>query len=122
MPSGAALTGQTFAWTPASSQAGTYPVTFTVSDGQLTDSETVTITVAGVLNDQIAPAVVQCSPAPDAIQVPLNNLVTLHITDADSGVDANSVAIRVDGSVVYQGNVARLHERHGPLQPVRHEE
>ncbi len=106
LPSGAALTGQTFAWTPASSQTGTYPVTFTVSDGQLTDSETVSLTVSGVLNDQIAPAVVQWSPAPDAIQVPLNNLVTLHITDANSGVDANSVAIRVDGNVVYQGNMA----------------
>jgi PKD repeat protein len=104
LPSGAALTGQTFAWTPTSSQIGTCPVTFTVSDGQLTDSETVNITVAGVLKDQIAPAV-EWSPTPDAIQVPLNNLVTLHITDANSGVDANSVAIRVDGSIVYQGNV-----------------
>ena len=105
LPSGAALTGQTFAWTPASSQAGTYPVTFTVSDGQLTDSETVSITVASSPTDQIAPAVVQSLPAPDAIQVPLNNLVTLHVTDANAGVDANSVVIRVDGSVVYQGNV-----------------
>ena len=105
LPSGAALTGQTFAWTPASSQTGTFPVTFAVSDGQLTDSETVSITVASVLNDQIAPLVVQSSPAPDAIQVPLNNLVTLHITDANSGVDANSVAIQVDGTVIYQGNV-----------------
>jgi PKD repeat protein len=105
LPSGAALTGQTFAWTPVSSQTGAYPVTFTVSDGQLTDSETVTITVAGVRNDQIAPLVVQSMPAPDAIQVPLNNLVTLHITDANSGVDANSITIRLDDSIVYQGNV-----------------
>ncbi len=105
LPSGAALTGQTFAWTPTSSQTGTYPVTFTVSDGQLTDSKTVTITVAGTLNDQIAPVVVQSSPTADAIQVPLNNLVTLHITDANSGVDANSVAIQIDGGIVYQGNV-----------------
>jgi hypothetical protein len=31
LPSGAALTGPTFAWTPVSSRAGTYPVTFAVS-------------------------------------------------------------------------------------------
>jgi len=105
LPSGAALMGQTFAWTPASSQTGTFPVTFAVSDGQVTDSETVSITVASILNDQIAPVVIQSSPAPDAIQVPLNNLVTLHITDASAGVDASSVTIQVDGSVVYQGNV-----------------
>lgn len=50
LPSGAALTDHhdrtaTFAWTPTSSQSGTYPVTFTVSDGTVTDSEAVTLTV-----------------------------------------------------------------------------
>jgi PKD repeat protein len=104
-PSGATLTGPTFVWTPTSGQTGTYSVTFTVSDGELADSETISITVGNVPDDQIAPAVVQFAPAPDAIQVPLNRLVTLHITDANAGVDANSVIIRVDGSVVYQGNV-----------------
>jgi PKD repeat protein len=105
LPNGATLTGQTFAWTPTSGQAGSYPVTFTVSDGTLTDSKTAIITVTSAADDQIVPVVAQCSPAPDAIQVPLNNLMTLHITDANAGVDANSVAIRVNGSLVYQGNV-----------------
>jgi len=37
---------RTFSWTPASGQAGTYPdVHFQVSDGSLTDSEDITITV-----------------------------------------------------------------------------
>ncbi len=39
---------RTFSWTPAYNQAGTYAVTFTVSDGVLTDSETITITVNNV--------------------------------------------------------------------------
>jgi PKD repeat protein len=104
LPSGATLTGQTFAWTPASTQTGLYTITFTVSDGTLTDSRTATLTVARAVNDQVVPVVAQCLPAPDAIQVPLNNLMTLHITDANTGVDPHSVAIRVNGSLVYQGN------------------
>lgn len=105
LPSGATFTGQTFAWTPGANQVGSYMITFTASDGALTDAKTATITV-GNAKDLTAPAVVQCSPAPDAIQVPLNNLVTLHITDAGVGVDANAVIIRVNGNIVYQGNVS----------------
>lgn len=47
LPHGAALDGATgaFSWTPARSQAGTYVVHFTVSDGTLSDGEDVTITV-----------------------------------------------------------------------------
>jgi hypothetical protein len=37
---------RTFSWTPSSGQAGTYPdVHFEVSDGELTDSENITVTV-----------------------------------------------------------------------------
>jgi len=46
LPSGAALNGQVFDWTPSFDQAGVYAVTFAVSDGTLVDSEIVTITVA----------------------------------------------------------------------------
>ncbi len=104
LPSGATLTGPTFAWAPTSNQVGSYPVTFTVSDGMLTDSKTATITAGMIGDDRAMPVVAQCSPVPDAIQVSLNNLVTFHITDADTGVDANAVAIRVNGNLVYQGN------------------
>jgi hypothetical protein len=54
--------------------------------------------------DRTPPVVTRSSPAPEAIQVPLNNLVTLHLADAGSGVDADSVTIRVNGSVIYQGD------------------
>ncbi|NQU10447.1 putative Ig domain-containing protein, partial [bacterium] len=50
LPSGASFNAstRTFSWTPGYTQAGSYPVTFTVSDGSLTDSEAVTITVNNV--------------------------------------------------------------------------
>ncbi|MFA6111264.1 MAG: putative Ig domain-containing protein, partial [Candidatus Latescibacterota bacterium] len=45
-PSGSALSGSTFTWTPSYAQAGTYTITFTAADGRGgSDSKTVTITV-----------------------------------------------------------------------------
>jgi hypothetical protein len=49
LPTGATFTGNTFSWTPSSSQAGTYTVTFSVSDGTNTVSENVTITVTAAV-------------------------------------------------------------------------
>ena len=45
LPSGATFSGSTFSWTPGYGQAGSYQVTFIASDGQLQDTETITITV-----------------------------------------------------------------------------
>ena len=47
LPSGASfnLTTRTFSWTPSFVQSGVYNVTFVVSDGLLSDEETITITV-----------------------------------------------------------------------------
>ncbi|MDF1554168.1 MAG: PKD domain-containing protein [Deferrisomatales bacterium] len=45
LPSGAAFVAGTFTWTPGYAQAGAHEVTFTASDGSLTNSEVVTITV-----------------------------------------------------------------------------
>ncbi|MBI4149096.1 tandem-95 repeat protein [Candidatus Woesearchaeota archaeon] len=45
LPQGAAFQNRQFSWTPTFQQAGSYPVTFTVSDGSLTDSETITIRI-----------------------------------------------------------------------------
>jgi hypothetical protein len=47
LPSGATFSAstRTFRWTPGSSQSGSYSVTFSVSDGSLNDSETVTFSV-----------------------------------------------------------------------------
>ena len=48
LPRRATFSGQRFSWTPTAGQAGTYQVTFTVSDGTLEDSELVTIAVTPV--------------------------------------------------------------------------
>ena len=51
LPEGAELNGADFSWTPDYDQAGNYDVTFIVTDdgeGELTDEETVTITVVNV--------------------------------------------------------------------------
>jgi len=48
LPEGADFAGETFFWTPTYAQAGTYEVTFTASDGQDTDWETIAITVKNI--------------------------------------------------------------------------
>jgi PGF-pre-PGF domain-containing protein len=50
LPAGARLDSSTgiFEWTPATGQAGIYSITFTVSDGALSESTTATITVSKV--------------------------------------------------------------------------
>ncbi|MFH1174621.1 MAG: PKD domain-containing protein [archaeon] len=45
LPQGSTFNNRTFSWTPSYDQAGDYPITFIVSDGQLTDNETITIHV-----------------------------------------------------------------------------
>lgn len=113
VPSGADFAGPSFSWTPTSSQVGSHEITFITSDGQLQDSETITILVVSAAPDSTPPVVARCSPAVDAIQVPLNNLLTLHVTDAGRGVDAGSVTIAVDDDIIYQGDTAVYAAAHG---------
>jgi hypothetical protein len=53
LPDGAVFDNATltFSWTPRFDQAGVYSVTFEVSDGELTDSEDITITVLQLYED-----------------------------------------------------------------------
>jgi len=113
LPSGANFTGQTFTWVPTYEQAGTYSVTFRVSDGELTDSEPITITVANVTPDLTAPTTAASYPAVDAIQVPLNPVISLTVSDAGQGVDAGTVTIRVNDQLVYSGNAASYQSVYG---------
>lgn len=105
LPSGATFSGSSFRWTPTPDQVGAYDVTFVASDGQLQDTETVTLYVMGTGTDTTAPTVTGFDPKPGAIQVALNNLVTLRVADAGHGVNPESVVIEVNGSIVYQGDV-----------------
>jgi hypothetical protein len=112
LPSGASFSSGTFSWTPSFTQAGTYVVTFVASDGSLSDTEQVTITVGNVA-DETAPAVVDLYPEPDAIQIPVNPLIVFAVSDAGLGVDANTVTIQVDGQLVYSGNQAESQSIYG---------
>ena len=63
LPAGASLNSSTgaFAWTPGAGQAGTYPVVFTVSDGQLTDSQTAVI--RALLSSQAPTVTLELTPS-----------------------------------------------------------
>ena len=52
--------------------------------------------------DTDPPVVTNISPAPGSEQVPLNNLISFNITDDDTGVDADSVEVKVNGKTVYK--------------------
>ena len=111
LPIGATFAGQSFRWTPAPNQAGTYHVTFIASDGRLQDSETITIIVYST--DTSAPTVSGLSPAADSIQMPLDRLVILHVADNGEGVDANSLTIKVSDNIVYTGDTADYNSSYG---------
>lgn len=78
------LSGNTFTWTPSASDIGVHELTFTVSDGSLSDSETVSITVNNV-ND--APLLINfVAPTTDNASVIFENysLVNVSISALDS--------------------------------------
>ena len=63
-------------------------------------------------SDGIAPTVTNCLPVADDIQVPLNSLITLHITDT-LGVAAGSVTITLDGDTIYTGDSSEYTSANG---------
>lgn len=77
MPQGANLAGNTFAWTPSFTQAGTYSVTFFASDGSAQDSETIMITVNEAGNQ--APTLNVVSPQ----TITENQLLTFTLSGTD---------------------------------------
>ena len=73
---------RTFTWTPASSQAGTYTVTFAVTDGSLTDSESVRISATALNRAPVLATIGNKS-------VPTGNLLTFTVSATD--LDNNSL-------------------------------
>ena len=63
-------------------------------------------------SDGIAPTVTNCLPAADDIQVPLNSLIILHVTDT-LGVAAGSVTITLDGNTIYTGDTSEYSSANG---------
>ena len=98
LPQGAAFNPATrsFTWTPTSTQAGTYHVLFTVSDGALSDDESVPITVSDPALDTMPPMIgaIVATPNPAPVTTPIG--VTVPVTDpgaASSGVASVSYSI-----------------------------
>ncbi len=63
--------------------------------------------------DETAPSISNCSPAPGSIQVPLNNLMTLDATDDNTGIDPDSIVIKINDEIIYSGNQAEYTSIHG---------
>jgi|GEM_PF-579776 len=84
----------------------------------MTSNKSVTAHFTAVSNDNEPPVLLGFSPLADAIQVPLNSLVLLRLTDSGDGVDANTVTIRINDNVVYAGNVASVSGAHGVCRRV----
>ncbi len=75
----------TFSWIPAFGQAGSYPVHFSVSDGTLSDSEDITITV----NHSNQPPVFDNFPYPSNV----NEGALINFTVSASDPDGNNVTM-----------------------------
>lgn len=84
-----------FSWTPSIGQAGTYYVTFSVSDGSLTDSETVKITVN---EPSIAPVIDSFNPG-DSQFFEETNTITINASAHDDNGDDLSYTISIDSVV-----------------------
>ena len=96
VPSGAAITDDgNFTWTPTESQDGDHTITVQVTDGSLTDSETLTVTVNEV----------NVAPVLNAIgDQTVNELVELTFTATASDTDVvdnvvNTLTFSFDGTV-----------------------
>ena len=68
------LENNIFTWKPGYSDSGTYGVEFTVSDGELNDSETITITVKDVNR---APEISLISPQNNSIIKDINQTIDI---------------------------------------------
>jgi hypothetical protein len=92
---------RTFAWTPVSSQVGTYNVTFRVTEGKLSDTTTVMITVNNI--NVNSPQVLTPAPTPVLTPAPTNTVDIgnfLEITDksVDAGTTLEFVINAVNGN------------------------
>ncbi|MCX5701718.1 MAG: putative Ig domain-containing protein [Candidatus Omnitrophica bacterium] len=98
LPTGASFNASTrvFSWTPTLSQAGSYSVTFSVSDGNGgSDSEAISITVQDINTDTEPPFVDSLNPDSEEVQVPTDTNIVFHIKDNSRGVDINSISMSV---------------------------
>ena len=102
----------TFTWTPGEAQGpGSYPVTFTVSDGSLANAQTITITVAEV---NVPPTLTPIGPKS------VNELASLTFTVSATAPDlpANTLAYSATGLPPGASfNTTTRSSRRRPLKP-----
>ncbi|AKB29743.1 hypothetical protein MSSIT_3024 [Methanosarcina siciliae T4/M] len=82
-----------FSWTPAVGQAGVYTFTFEVSDGYLTDSENVTVTVNKLNN----PPVIDSFEPPDGSSFSEGERIEVSVNASDADGDLLKYSIMIDG-------------------------
>ena len=110
VPSGAAITDDgNFTWTPTESQDGDHTITVQVTDGSLTDSETLTVTVnevnvAPVLNtigDQTVNELVELTFTATASDTDVVDNVVNTLTFSFDGTVPSGAAITDDGNFTW---------------------
>ncbi|MBI2667903.1 tandem-95 repeat protein [Candidatus Woesearchaeota archaeon] len=97
LPTGAVLNGQIFSWTPSFNQAGNYQITFTVSDGLLTDSEVISVIVNNVNRIPVINALPNQNVNEDNV---LNNAFDLDNFASDLDGDSLSYSVNSNNNIV----------------------
>ncbi|UGV40626.1 PKD domain-containing protein [Methanococcoides orientis] len=104
LPSGAsfdAISG-VFSWTPSDVPTGDYGLVFEVTDGELTDSEAMIITVNAVNNDPLVnnlPVITALSPANDAV-FEVGDVINIVVSASDADGQELNYLLKIDGHVV----------------------
>ncbi|WP_162197322.1 PKD domain-containing protein [Methanosarcina mazei] len=107
LPQGASFnrTSGAFSWTPAVGQAGVYTITFKVSDGYLTDSENVTVTVNKLNN----PPVINFFEPINGSSFSEGERIGISVNATDAEKQALNYSIKIDG-VMYSSDPAYIWE------------
>ncbi len=107
-----------FTWTPNSDQSGNYVVEITVTDGSLTDSQSISITISNVLGlENVNVIEVYPNPTTDYVSVKSSLAKTIRILDMDGKeVLSESLVEKVDVSRLSNGvYVLKLEDAEGKL-------
>ncbi|AKB69077.1 hypothetical protein MSMAL_2534 [Methanosarcina mazei LYC] len=107
LPEGASFnrTSGAFAWTPAVGQTGVYTIAFKVSDGYLTDSENVTVTVNKLNN----PPVIDFFEPINGSSFSEGERIGISVNATDAEKQALNYSIKIDG-VMYSSDPAYIWE------------
>ena len=96
LPSGALFSEDTFTWTPSDGDAGSYVASFEVTDGYLTDTMNVSITVTPMNH---IPEISLFEPA-DGSVFKEGSIIDVNVAATDDDGDSLDYSIEINGSVV----------------------